>query len=195
MGTEYEVYTVGTVHGKRKCLNGYVFNDKGDKKLTSTYWNGSRTYFSNTYQKLYEIGSRATAASIPDNLKEAILDNQWEGYDINESEFLEVSLSDILKVLPKDGVHDMCGFFSHESLLRVEFDGLSYSDAEYIDTEQYAGLSKGGQKQYKYIEWDDDFGWLKHLRKIVSLVQNDIDMYEDATGETVHDAGIIVMRN
>ena len=56
MSSSYYIYTDVCVDGKWVCINNKVKNIEKNKELISeTYWNGSRSYFHETADKIEEI--------------------------------------------------------------------------------------------------------------------------------------------
>ena len=70
MSSNYYMYTDVCVDGKWVCINNKVKNIEKNKELISeTYWNGSRSYFHKTADKIEEIGNRIEYQELSDEVK------------------------------------------------------------------------------------------------------------------------------
>ena len=162
MGADYYVYTeVKRKDGAWHALNGQYFNEAANRhEITQTYWNGSRTYFSRTYNKLREIGDVIKPSELS---PEVIAKEDWVSDDEGDRVVI-VSLRDLRKAIPNTTRHQCCGYVHKRNLWEHEAEGVEID--EYMCAEDYNELSDAEKKEYEFYEWDDPMNWYVHLKDV-----------------------------
>ena len=173
MGADYYIYT----EVKRKdnawhALNGQYYNESENcYKIAETYWSGSRTYFSRTYNKLKDIGSRIN----PSDLSKEVLEKEnWLADDEGDS-VVSISLNTLRKAVPNIARHQCCGYVHKRNIWNHEVEGEEIED--YICAEDYDELSESEKKEYEFYEWDDPTDWYVHLKSILKIVEFQVSEY------------------
>lgn len=158
MSVEYFIYTEKKINGKWQCLNRKNF----DGLYSLTYWSGSRSQFTESYEKLRDIGNKISIKDLSEELqKEFKEEDSWE----EDSDVIFVSYEKLNEVLPKEKIYDKSGFVLKEDVASYLLDGVPILD--YIkDTKRYNELSDEEKKLYQYFEWNDFDGWYYNLQKI-----------------------------
>ena len=186
MGVDYFVYTEAKIGDKWISIDPNIpkLIDKrkdykephrydGDYELkhTETYWNGSRSYFRQTYDKLREIGSEIKFTDLSDGVKkewqssvenEEKCDDGWQWYrpiQVDYKEFLKY-------VHPKQ--FDSHGMV-HKDVV-FQFENGDLEDMYAVDHDEYAELTPEERKSYVYYEWDDTMGWNSHFKDLAKCV-------------------------
>ena len=173
MGADYYIYT----EVKRKdntwhALNGQYYNEHVNSyEITPTYWNGSRTYFSQTYYKLKDIGFVIK----PSQLSPEILSKESWLEEDDGNHVVCVSLNELRDAIPKTNRHQCCGYVHKSQLWNYEANGEEIDG--YLSAEEYNELSDAEKKEYEFYEWDDPMGWYVHLKEIVGIVDFQVNEY------------------
>ena len=173
MGADYYLYTeVKRTDGRWHALNGMYYNEStGHYELAETYHSGSRTYFSQTYNKLREIGSLIKAGDLS---KEVLNKELW--LDVNDNDYIiSVSVNTINQTIPQTSRHQCCGYVHKSHIWDFEIDGDEIED--YLTTEEYCSLSNEEKREYEFYEWDDPMGWYLTLKEIKEIIKFQIDEY------------------
>lgn len=140
-----------------------------------TYYNGSRSYFSRTWDKLEEIG-------ISGYEKEKYEDGFFDGFGNLEElyyGFLTIDYQTFLNKVPAKNVFQKTGFVLKDDL--EECDGELDTDClTYISAKEHHKLSAEEQKCYTFVEFDDDYGWQTHFKDIKESVQQTISLNQTA---------------
>jgi hypothetical protein len=173
MGADYYVYTeVKRKDGAWHALNGQYFNEAANRhEITQTYWNGSRTYFSRTYNKLREIGDVIKPSELS---PEVIAKEDWVSDDEGDRVVI-VSLRDLRKAIPNTTRRQCCGYVHKRNLWEHEAEGVEID--EYMCAEDYNELSDAEKKEYEFYEWDDPMDWYVHLKDILEIVEFQVSEY------------------
>ena len=173
MGADYYIYTeVKRKDGTWHALNGQYFNESDNcYKIAETYWSGSRTYFSRTYNKLREIGSSIKRSELS---HEVLVKEDWLSDD-EEDYIVSVSLSDLRNAIPQTNRHQCCGYVHKRNLWNHEAEGEEIDD--YMCAEDYNELSEAEKKEYEFYEWDDPMDWYVHLKSILKIVNFQVSEY------------------
>ena len=173
MGADYYIYT----EVKRKdsiwhALNGQYYNESSAAdEIAETYWNGSRTYFSQTYNKLKEIGTVIKPSELS---AEVLAKEDW--LDESDGDYVvSVSLHNLRNALPKTTRRQCCGYVHKSDLWEYEANGSEIEDS--LTADEYNELSDPEKKEYEFFEWDDPMGWYVHLKEIISIVDFQIGEY------------------
>ena len=162
MSSSYYLFAEGLSEGKWECINTY--GKKEDAYiLQETYHNGSRTYFSSTYNKMEALGRRATVDELSDEMQKWIGDSSDMGLCI-------VDVADMQKTMPRSQKYEHHGFveksviFTHES---EDFEEIY----EWLSPDEYSELPEESRKCYSYYEWNDPMGWYRYFLDILERVR------------------------
>lgn len=186
MSTSYYVYVEAKVGNKWISIDPYIpqlidkrkdykephqYNGDYELKHAETYWNGSRSYFGQTYDKLRDIGTTIAFADLSDDVKkewkgsvedEAKDDDGWQWYKP-----IQVDYKTFLKyVHPKQ--FDSHGMVHKDIIFQYENDELE--DMYAIDHEEYVALTPEEKASYTYHEWDDAMGWNTHFKILAECI-------------------------
>jgi hypothetical protein len=173
MGADYYIYT----EVKRKdntwhALNGQYYNEANNRyEITETYWSGSRTYFSRTYNKLREIGYPINPFELS---SEVIAKEEWVTSEDGDY-VTAVSIHNLRSAIPNTIHHQCCGYVHKRNIWNHEAEGEEIED--YICAEDYDELSEAEKKEYEFYEWDDPMDWYVHLKSILKIVEFQISEY------------------
>lgn len=171
MSADYYLYT----EHKRKdgawhVLNGKYYNEKSDQyEIGETFHSGSRTYFSQTFRKLQEIGISIDISTVSVEVQEK--ENWIEPGD----SVIAVSLAELRKVLPRTTRHECCGYVYKGHIWNYEVENEEID--EWLSAEEYNELSDAEKKEYEFFEWDDPMGWYSHIKAIVDIVNRQVKAY------------------
>jgi hypothetical protein len=173
LGADYYIYTeVKRKDNSWHVLNGQYYNEsKNCHEISETYWSGSRTYFSRTYNKLKDVGSPIKPSELS---SEVLAKEDWLD-DIEYDCVVSVSLNNLRKAIPKTIRHQCCGYVHKSQIWDYEIDGGEIDTC--LSAEEYDELSDAEKKEYEFYEWDDPMGWYLHLKEIVSIVNFQVDEY------------------
>lgn len=181
MGNTYIVYTEALLDDKWRCIDGYYMHkpygkDKEELRLFSTYENGSRSYFGETYTELEHIGKRALFTELSQEIQECYKElkyvSNWCGEDTDE-----ISTVVVVPYKTFDG-HVPKGYSRHAIIHKDLIAAFESGDREEIwqdDEIDFNKLSDIEKQCYQYYEWDDPYGWeynFKHLKKYVDHTIN-----------------------
>lgn len=190
MSSNYSIYLEAKINDKWECINGQVpsFNYdyksntySGDfkYKLQETYWNGSRSYFSEAKEKFENIGDYGKFSELSRTLQDC-----YEGCVSDESNGVYcgyyVIIADFNKF--KDCValdkYDTCGVVRKDHIFK--YDNGDLEELYSIDHDEYKELSDEEKKQYVYYEWDDCWGWNINFKEIYRNALKEISDFEEA---------------
>lgn len=173
MGNTYLVYTEIRHHDKWQCIDPYLpkLNKRTgqmDMQLLTTYENGSRSCFSNTYDKVRELGI-TRPDDLSDTLKEKFPihheeDPSWQQY-YREGCFA-VSLRTLKDALPPTGIYQYHGVY-HKDMIYAFEHGETDELYEPVDHEEYKEMPEELRKCYQYYEWNDAYDWPHYFRIII----------------------------
>lgn len=201
MSTYYNFYTEAKVGDTWYCIDPRVLQlECGDKPMTYrlnyTYWNGSRSYFGEAYDKLEEISSniRFEDASAEFHVHK-ILD--WRGDDKDVAPYYD----GVLRVIPYHRLRELyeasktpenCGLYKRTDIVRYE-DGLLEDLYELeIDPEKYSGLAEEARRIYQYYEWNDHMSWRFQIPILYKLVAARIREFEDVNSFECDDVRVLM---
>lgn len=173
MSADYMLYTeVKHKDGNWHAMNGMYYSEKEEKYiLTETYWNGSRTYFNNTYNKLKEIGKSIKASELSEDV---LKKENWVKEDA-DAPIISVSWKELQKAIPRTNRKELSGFVAKRDIWAYENDNDEI--CEYLSGEMYRALSEEEKKEYEFYEWDDHYGWYSNLKYIAEKVTYQISDY------------------
>lgn len=171
MGADYYVYTEIKRDNKWYALNGKYYNEHTNTyEIGPTYTNGSRTYFSNTHNKLKEDGYVITSSELSDDVLAA---EDWFADDSDRA--VAISLSDMRNALPKSNRHEYCGYVYKQDIYDYENKGDDIY--EWLPPEEYMALPEDVKKAYEFYEWSDPAGWFVHYKDILAIVNHQVLEY------------------
>lgn len=173
MGADYTLYTeVKRKDGNWHAMNGMYYSEKEEQYvLSETYWNGSRTYFNNTYNKIKEIGKSIKASELSEDV---LKKEDWVKED-TDAPIISVSWKELQKAIPKTNRKELSGFVAKRNIWAYENDNDEI--CEYLSGEMYRALSEEEKKEYEFYEWDDRYGWYSNLKYIAEKVTCQISDY------------------
>ena len=171
MGADYYIYTEIKRNGEWHSLNGKHYKERtGTYEITPTYTNGSRSYFSNTYNKLRDIGN---IVNRPELSTETLAAEDWFSDDSDRA--IVVSLTELRNAMPKNNRHEHCGYVYKEDIYNYENENEEIYD--WLSPDAYMTLSEDVKKAYEFYEWNDPAGWVVHFKEIIALVNAQIQSY------------------
>lgn len=186
MSADFFIFTEAKVKGKWYAIGGdvphFVKTDEGlslEMRPTETYWNGSRSYFGETYDKLRNIG-RAGRFSELSEVVQRLFHSSVEHEEDGELLYSDVIIVDygVFRKYAETSEHDRHGFVHKDAIFAFE-NGES-EELWSTDYEDIAELSKEEKRQYRYYEWDDPYGWLCHFKDIKSAAENEVSKFSNA---------------
>lgn len=161
MSTSYYIYTEVCVDGKWICINNKVKNVNNNKEVISeTYWNGSRSYFEKTADKIEEIGSRLEYEELSDEVKSVFQNPEYfRGFSVTPDA--------MSSYFPKDKtLKEFCGYVQKEILFCYQTGEID-DIYERLSAEEYSELSDEQKKFYQFYEWNSADGWYVHFKEIL----------------------------
>lgn len=178
MGADYMIYTEVKRNNKWHAVNGMYYSDSEKQYvLAETYWNGSRTYFSRTYDKLNELGRVIR----PRDLSEEVLKKEdWLKEEDDDMPIISVDWKTLLSAIPKTDRKELCGYVHKRVLWEYENEDAEIDD--YLSGEEYNALSDAEKKEYEFYEWDDPLSWYSYLRVIKEKARHEIHSYMSVNG-------------
>lgn len=197
MSTYYNFYTEGRINGEWHCIDPVGIrvtphDNQIAQKLYQTYWNGSRSYFGDAYNKLMEYAWHIRFSDASQEFQKSILDSilgsysvksDPESYDMTKNEAVEyfdnnllaISLSSLSSIVPQQGEHELHGVY-HKNVIaafkRGDIEDLY--DAE-MSPAEYAALEGDMRKVYEYFEWDDPMSWRIGITRLYAKVRSRLD--------------------
>lgn len=201
MSTEYYVYTEVNIGGKwigvdpmlPKMIDKrddyhkpHQYDGSYDMKRNCTYWNGSRSYFGNAYDKLRDIGSEIKYAELSDEVKE-----DWQ-HALKEEEAGEDI--DSWFPAPKPICVDYNTFKNNVDKNSFDYHGLVHKDQLFMyengdledlycaEHEEFTELTPEERQCYVYHEWDESMGWNRYFKILLDRVSERIYDFEDING-------------
>lgn len=189
MGADYYIYTEykDKKSNRWKPLNGLFFDEKLTQyKLGPTYVNGSRTYFSRTYDFLRSIGY---VADIKDISPEILESEDWVS---DENTIVAASLTSLKNALqPIANRKECCGYVNKSTVWNYVANGTEID--EWLTAQEYNELSDAEKKTYEFLEWDDSTSWPIHIRDIVNLVVAQKHFYYEVNYDDLDDEEIRIV--
>ena len=190
MSADYFFYVEVKINNKWYCINPkyphfkydykkYEVLDEYEYEQEVTYWNGSRSYFSATYEKLQEIGEPIRYSELSEELK-TLYKNSCEAEENDEMLWCRPVAIDYDRLINyiKDDEYDSHGLVHKDVLF-----GYRNGDIEEIyplDHEEVKELTPDEMKSYEYHEWDSWYGWswgIKEVkRRAISNVRDFFDL-------------------
>lgn len=188
MSSSYFIYTEIQINGKWLAVNALVPSFKWDNKnnryldqytykLGETYYNGSRSYFREAYDKLEQIGQTLKFSDCSDAVKQS-----W-GSSVEAEEKGEnwhfpiaIALSDFEKYVDVDKF-DRHGVVHKDQIF--EWKNNDIEDLYPIEHDEYCQMSDEEKKQYQYFEWDNPFGYNRIFKEIYRNVIKELNSFKE----------------
>jgi len=186
MSTYYYIYTEVNINGKWICIDGMVpeikrnssnsiFNEnKIEYKIEETYWNGSRSYFGEAYDKLYLWGKQIGFKNLSQELKD-----RWKSRLESELEkkYCEPALVVNYKYIDKN--IDYSKFDFHCVMHKDRIFKFESGDIEEMWPQEndFSKVSDIEKQEYQYYEWDDPMGWNHALKDVKRCVEHEISRF------------------
>lgn len=194
MGADYYFYTEARVGDRWYSIDPRVLRVPQDGKgmkyvLNETFWSGSRSYFGETYTKLFNLSSPISFldTSTEFRVEKLLIWDEWYGEDsaTNAEEFYDsvlrvISYADLCAAMPKDGIYQYHGFVHKDYITQLEDGEIDDIDGEMmIPPEEYSKLIPEARRVYQYYEWNDPMSWRAKLPVVVQRVRDRIREFED----------------
>lgn len=171
MSASYYIYTEVCLNEKWISVCPYIRNVEKDKLVMSeTHYSGSRSYFSETFDKLREIGGYVDKTTVSRDISE----RHGEGW--NNDNYLYVISVDYAvfkQYAPKNGEKQFHGFVSKNDIFSFEH-GDCDDLWEYLTAKEYKKLSSEEKKFYDYYEWDSFDSWYYNFGLIKKSADKEI---------------------
>lgn len=188
MSTSYFIYTEIQINGRWVAVNALVPSFKWDSqnnkyldrytyKLGETYYNGSRSYFHEAYDKLEQIGQTIKFADCSDAVKESWKSSvKAEEKGENWYSPIAVAFSDFEKYVDVNKF-DRHGVIHKDQIFEWENDDID--DLYPVDHDEYQQMTDEEKKQYQYYEWDDSFGYNRVFKQIYRNVVKELNSFKE----------------
>lgn len=187
MSSDYYFYTEALVDGTWYGIDPRVLRlQHGDSGMTwqvnHTYWNGSRSYFGETFEKLEEI-------SVPIKLEDTSAEFRmnkimnWRGDDKDIAPYYDKALrvlpmEKLLALKPDKDTHEIHGIYHKDRIVLFEDGTLEDLYEEDISPEAYSALDAEAKRVYKYYEWDNPMSWRHYIPILISAVNARVAEFE-----------------
>ena len=200
MGTDYFFYTEAKIDNTWYGIDPRILRLQNREepltyKINYTYWNGSRSYFGETYDKLKDISK---PIRLEDTSTEFRIDHLlgWRGDDKDAIPYYDnmlrvMNFSQLMSLNSNKKMHDYHGLYRKDSIALFEAGEIEdlYDD---ISPEDYSALDDEAKKVYQYYEWDDPMGWRRHIPILVERVSERVREFEDMNYLICDDIRIIM---
>lgn len=185
MSTYYYVYTEAKIHGRWVGIDPMLpkYENDGAKELRyhETYWNGSRSCFSEAYSKLEQIGVRGKfiecSEEVKQQFKHSLENEQSEDESLGGGYYPVFVDWNIFNKYIDLNKYDSHGLIHKDSLFAYQ-NGDIY-ELYPVEHEDIEGLTTEELQAYTYYEWDDGMGWNGHFKDIYRKVQSRINDFKD----------------
>ena len=179
MSASYYIYAETLIDGFWRCICPYVKNLKKDKlSMIETYYSGSRSYFSETFDKLRELGVNADKTTISKEISSRH-EESWQ--DDNYPYVFAVDYDVLKKYAPKNNEKEMHGYVSKNDIFEYEKGDLD-EIWNYLNGEEFRSLSSEEKKYYQYFEWNSADGWYRYFGEIKDSVDRQLENFCDVNG-------------
>ena len=192
MSVYYNFYTEAFLKDEWHCIDPvglYVrFNGEIHQELYSTFWNGSRSYFGEAWDRLRENAGAIRFSETSPEFQKHILDSLEDSYAWAEEDeeahvvhrqeliqFMDKNLLTIpykvfIDMLPDEHEHTYHGVYHKDAITAFNNGELEDLYERELSTEEYAKLDGDMRKVYAYFEWDDPMSWITGLRRLAEHV-------------------------
>lgn len=194
MGADYYIYTEVKINDKwisidplvpklvdtrKSWRESHKYNGEVEYEHQLTYWNGSRSYFGETFDKLGEIGYTINFADLSDEVKE-----HWAGT-------VEAEANGERMYAPPPVCVDYEKFKRYVDVNRFDYHRLVHKDQWTlykageiedlygVDHDAFVELTPEERQCYEYHEWDEPMGWNTYFKHILKCVEKRIIDFED----------------
>ena len=201
MSTYYNVYTEAKIDGKWRCIDGYLHHvpygeDKEELCLSTLYFNGSRSYFSDAYDRLREIGEMVPFSALSEEVKKEWTGMEYEEYFWNpgepkkETRILTVSLDSFKASMPKG--YECHGVCHKDTIVAYENGdiGEPYDESREVDLSKLTQLE---QNAYLYYEWDSPYSWNARFKEIKKNLDVTLEKYFDMNYVTPEKIRLVII--
>lgn len=172
MSTSYYMYAAQERDKKLVCINPVFMN--GDKTtLTRTFESWSRSYFSETADKLQELGWNMNFEDLPE-----ILQKEFPSHGSEHLPIYKIAVDDIRKCIPKDQQHEFHGIVSKDRIFAYESGDIEEIYEEDMSLKEFSKLDPMVKQKYQYYEWDSPFGWFRNFKDIIEHLNWEIYDWE-----------------
>lgn len=176
MSASYYIYAEILIDGDWKSICPYVKNLKKDKlSMVETYYSGSRSYFSETFDKLRELGINADKSTISKEISSRH-EESWQ--DDNYPYVFAVDYDTLKKYAPRNNEKEMHGYVSKNDIFEYEKGDLD-EIWNYLNGEEFRNLSSEEKKYYQYFEWNSADGWYRYFGEIKNSVDRQLENFCD----------------
>lgn len=184
MGNTYILHTEAKINNEWRCIDGYYmlkrYDDSEEKLvLAHTYESGSRSYFSDTYDKLSMIGKSILFSELSKEIQNEYPDFKYEENFLGEGEEEEayykvVSLRDFDACVPM-------GFSRHGIVHKDKISDFENRETDEIwdESEEIAEIPEIARSVYQYYEWDAPYEWPYHFKKLKKMIDETVNKYFD----------------
>lgn len=193
MSAYYYLYTAyyDEEKGEYKRIDPYFRNKEGKLVQTELVWSGSRSYFSDTWDKLNEIANDTYSKEIKGIKGLNLADFRDEETDYATSLFV-VSFDTLREYTPESNRFEQVGF-----KMRTSDDEDIKDECGYLLTpEEYSQLDDEAKKCYEFYEFDSYFSWQYHFKYILERLRyvfgciDDVNEYGAYKIENVYLVGL-----
>ncbi len=207
MGADYFVYTEAKIGDKWVSIDPRVpklvdkrsswqephqYDGTVEYKPQLTYWNGSRSYFGESYNKLRQLGWEIKFADLSDEVKKEWSSSLEAEQEERDDRFyyptpIYVDYNDFKKCV------DYNRYDYHHLVHKdqwVLFETGEIEDIYGVEHEEFAELTPEEKQCYEYHEWDEPMGWNDHFKTLLRCVNQRITDFEDINNLNWGDSGI-----
>lgn len=188
MSSYYSIYTEAKINDNWVCIDASVPKLERDdnhklksiykQHLTETYWNGSRSYFGTTYDKLREIGSYSKLADLSPQVQQ-----QFRKYLDDEKDNDDCWIHPIVVSWGSFAEYvDLNKFDSHGLVHKDYLFAWENGDIEEIypvEHDVFSELMDEEKQAYVYHEWDSPWDWNSHFKEIYKNARHRISDFKD----------------
>lgn len=187
MSSSYVFFVEANINGIWRCINSQVpefyrggaREFLGDVKyhLMDTFWNGSRSYFSQAFEKFVELGRELTFSDLSKELKDRYSVYVEEEKVSGNIYFRPVSVdADVLFSYVDEKKYDHHGLIHKDKIF--DYEHCELDELVETDSKKLKELSKKELSAYEYYEWDDKFNWNWGLKELKRNAVLDITRFE-----------------
>lgn len=201
MSTYYTFYTEALVDKAWHCIDPKFLHleRRGEDqiyRLSPTYWNGSRSYFSEAYDKLVEVSTCIRFPELSEELRVCKRED-WRG---DESE-IEPYYNSLLRAVPLAKLRDLYesakkyenyGIYRKNDIVLFEDGTLESLWEREIDPADYSALADEAKKLFQYYEWNDAMSWRSKIPDLYNLVTGRVREFESENYLEYEDVRVIM---
>lgn len=196
MSTYYNFYTEAKINGEWHDIDpiGICVDHDGticDMRYM-TYWNGSRSYFGETYERLAEYGHRINFSDTSKEFREE--HDSWDEKNMKYACLSAISLADLKRAMPKVP-YEFCGVYKKsdvDSYRAGEIEDLYEKELTPEELVLYAQMDETGKKCYDYFEWSFYDSPHHNLPILLDAVEHRIKDFEALSFDRADDYRILM---